>query len=129
MQPPTGVPGKLPPSITAEATEPSGEKVTVTWPEPVGPSAFLHDWTLTPPSAAAAAPRSNGAVDPPEAGAGAALPPPTESFIASVRLFALAGSDGGGLAGSDGAACSTLAAGVPPAFGAGVAAAVPLCAP
>src|SRR5882724_9399104 len=40
-------------------------------PEPVGPSPFLHAATLIAPSAAAAAPRSNGA-EPPAAAAGAA---------------------------------------------------------
>src|SRR5688572_11793553 len=61
MQPPVGVPGNGPWSTAADDTLPSGAKVTVTWPVPVGPSAFLHDWTLTAPRDAAAAPRSNGA--------------------------------------------------------------------
>ena len=60
--------------------------------EPVGPSDFLHDWTLIPPSEAAAAPRSNGALDPPllsvAFGASAGLPAaaasaPLKSFGAS----------------------------------------------
>ena len=63
MQPPTGVPLNGPLSMTAAETEPFGANVIFTWPEPVGPPGFAHDWTLTAPMAPEAAPRSNGALD------------------------------------------------------------------
>ncbi len=95
MQPPTVVPGKGPESITADCTEPSGLKVTVTCPDPVGPSDFLHEETLIPPSEAAAAPRSNGAVEA-DAPVGALVGfLPAASSIALWRSFGWVGVGGG----------------------------------
>src|SRR6266850_29785 len=96
MQPPTGVPGNGPLSMTAAETLPFGAKVTFTWPEPVGPSGFLHDWTLIDPSAAAAAPRSNGAVEPPPLFSGGfAVGCPAAAASAPARSFGWSGCFGG----------------------------------
>lgn len=63
MHPPVAVPAKGGPCTIAWVTRPEGAKVTETRATPLGSPAALHPvaWPIAPPSAAFAAPWSNGA--------------------------------------------------------------------